>query len=122
MLHGIRGKGLIIGLVFGKPTSRALRLRWNALEAVRSALFSQMVVVPLFHRHRILTQVAADGMNVVKLLPPLICGQEEVDAFVGALDDVLHDAHKGSGLFLEFGTTMAKSALRRGSKPVLATA
>ena len=28
-------------------------------------------------------------MNIVKLLPPLIGGQEEVDYFVGALDDVL---------------------------------
>jgi ornithine--oxo-acid transaminase len=113
MLHAVRGKGLIIGLVFDKPRSRALRLRWSALEAVRTALFSQMVVVPLFHRHRILTQVAADNMNVIKLLPPLIAGQEEVDYFVAALDDVLRDAHHGSSLFMEFGTTMAKSALRR---------
>lgn len=123
MLHAVRGKGLIIGLVFGKPESRVLRMRWNAIEAVRTALFSQMVVVPLFHRHRILTQVAADNMNVIKLLPPLIAGQEEVDYFVAALDDVLRDAHRGSGLLMEFGTTMAKSALRRGGpKSVMAPA
>lgn len=123
MLHAVRGKGLIIGLVFGKPETRALRMRWNALEAIRPALFSQTVVVPLFHRHRILTQVAADSMNVVKLLPPLIAGREEIDYFVSALDDVLADAHKGSGLFREFGMTMAKSALRRsGAKPVMTSA
>ncbi len=121
MLHQVRGKGLIIGVVFGKPTSRALRVRWSAIEAVRNALFSQMVVVPLFHRHRILTQVAADNLNVIKLLPPLIAGEEEVDYFVGALDDVLADAHRGSGLLLEFGTTMARSALRRGVPTASAT-
>jgi len=115
MLHAVRGKGLMIGVEFGKPTSRGLRMRWNAVESVRTALFSQMVVVPLFHRHRILTQVAADNMNVVKLLPPLIADQDEVDYFVDALDDVMHDAHRGSGLLFEFGTTMAKSALRRGA-------
>jgi hypothetical protein len=71
------------------------------------------MVVPLFHRHRILTQVAADNVNIIKLLPPLICGQEEIDYFVAALDDVLADAHSGSGLALEFGRTMAKGALRR---------
>ncbi|MDA8309009.1 MAG: aspartate aminotransferase family protein [Actinomycetota bacterium] len=123
MLHAVRGKGLVVGLVFGKPESRALRVRWNAIEAMRTALFSQMVVVPLFHRHRILTQVAADNMNVVKLLPPLIAGQAEVDYFVAALDDVLRDAHRGSGLLREFGATMAKGALRRGEpKPVTASA
>jgi ornithine--oxo-acid transaminase len=112
-LHEVRGKGLMIGLAFGEPTSRALRVRWKALEAIRTALFSQLMVVPLFHRHRILTQVAADNVNIVKLLPPLICGDEEVELFVDALDDVLTAAADGSSLFFEFGRTMAKSALRR---------
>ncbi len=75
-----------------------------------------MMVVPLFHRHRILTQVAADNVNIIKLLPPLICGQEEIDYFVAALDDVLKDAHSGSGLMWEFGRTMAAGALRRTGK------
>jgi ornithine--oxo-acid transaminase len=60
--------------------------------------------------------VAADNVNIVKLLPPLICGQEEIDYFVAALDDVLGDATNGSGLLLEFGRTMAKGALRRPGK------
>ncbi len=113
MLHEVRGQGLMIGLEFGEPQSRALRRRFNTLEHLRTAVFSQLMVVPLFHRHRIITQVAADNVNIVKLLPPLICGQEEIDYFVAALDDVLNDAHNGSGLLFEFGRTMAKGALRR---------
>jgi ornithine--oxo-acid transaminase len=116
MFHEVRGKGLMIGLQFGPPTSKSLRRRFNALERLRPAIFSQMMVVPLYHRHRILTQVAADNVNIVKLLPALICGQEEIDWFVHALDDVLKDAHDGSGLFFEFGRTMAKGALRRTGK------
>jgi acetylornithine/succinyldiaminopimelate/putrescine aminotransferase len=112
-LHEVRGKGLMIGLVFGEPTSRALRRRWRAIEAVRTAMFSQAVVVPLFHRHRILTQVAADGVNVVKLLPPLIAGEAEVEYFVAALDDVLSSAARGSGLFLEVGRAFARGSVRR---------
>ena len=106
----------MIGLQFGPPTSKSLRRRFNTFERLRPAIFSQMMVVPLFHRHRILTQVAADNVDIVKLLPALICGQEEIDYFVGALDDVLKDAHDGYGLFLEFGRTMAKGALRRSGK------
>ncbi len=116
MFQEVRGKGLMIGLQFGPPTSKALRRRFNTLERLRPAIFSQMMVVPLFQRHRILTQVAADNVDIIKLLPALICGQEEIDYFVGALDDVLKDAHDGYGLFLEFGRTMAKGALRRSGK------
>jgi len=113
MFHAVRGKGLMIGLEFGEPESRALRRRYHALERLRPAIFSQMLVVPLFHRHRILTQVAADNVNIIKLLPPLICGQAEIDYFVNALDDVLSDAHSGTGLVFEFGRTMVKGATRR---------
>ncbi len=112
-LHEVRGMGLMIGLVFGEPTTPALRRRYRLVEALRSALFSQMIVVPLFHRHRILTQVAADNMNVVKLLPPLIAGDDEVELFTDALDDVLQSAEKGSSLIYEFGKTMAKGSLHK---------
>jgi ornithine--oxo-acid transaminase len=112
-LHAVRGKGLMIGLVFGEPESKALRRRWRAVESIRTALFSQLIVVPLFHRHRILTQVAADNMNVVKLLPPLIIGEQQIDYFVRALEDVLSSAEKGSGLYLEFGRTLAGGSLHR---------
>ncbi len=113
LFHEVRGKGLMVGLVFGAPDSLRQRARFRAVEMARSGLFAQTIVMPLFQRHRILTQVAADGVNIVKLLPPLICGQEEVDAFVGALDDVLDDATRGSGLVYEFARTLAKASLQR---------
>jgi len=113
LFQEVRGRGLIIGLGFGEPGSLRLKSRWKMMESARKGLFSQLIVGPLFHRHRILTQVAADNMNVVKLLPPLIVGQEEVDYFVEAFDDVLADAHRNSALLFEFGKTLAKSALRR---------
>jgi ornithine--oxo-acid transaminase len=114
VLQEVRGLGLMIGIELAPPQSPRLRRRWQALERIRPALFSQAVVVPLFHRHRILTQVAADGANVIKLLPPLIAGEQEVDAFVEALDDVLESASRGNRLFLELGRTMARGTLPRG--------
>ncbi len=113
LFHAVRGKGLMIGLVFGEPESLRLRTRFKALELARTGLFAQTIVGPLFQRHGILTQVAADGVNVVKLLPPLICGQEEVDRFVSALDEVLAEAHRGSSLVYGFARTLAKASLQR---------
>ena len=113
LLHEVRGMGLMIGLIFGAPSSRSGRARFKVLELARKGFFSQLIVVPLFHRHRILTQVAADNVNIVKLLPPLIIGDEEIEAFVAALDDVLADATRSSRLLFEVGTTMACNTLRR---------
>jgi ornithine--oxo-acid transaminase len=113
LIHDVRGLGLMIGIEFGAPRARSASLRFRAIELLRTGMFSQLVVGPLFHRHRILTQVAADNVNIVKLLPPLIAGQDEVDYFLQALDDVMADAHRGSGLTWEFGRTMARGALGR---------
>lgn len=113
LLAEVRGRGLMIGLEFGKPRSVRLRGGWNMLQAARRGLFAQMVVVPLFQRHRILTQVAGDHMDVIKLLPPLTIGTAEVAAFADAFRDVMDDAHRGSGLMWDFGRTLVKQALTR---------
>jgi ornithine--oxo-acid transaminase len=122
LIHDARGLGLMVGIEFGQPEAGSAGRRFRTLERLRTGMFSQLVVVPLLHRHRIITQVAADNVNIIKLLPPLISGPEEVDYFVQALDDVMADAHRGSGLTYEFGRTMARGALKRKSLRSVASA
>ncbi|MER6049654.1 aspartate aminotransferase family protein [Streptomyces sp. NPDC001793] len=111
LLHEVRGRGLMIGIEFGRPKSLGLRSRWTMLQAARKGLFAQMVVVPLLQRHRILTQVSGDHLEVIKLIPPLIIGEPEVDRFVEAFTAVMDDAHSGGGLMWDFGRTLVKQAV-----------
>ncbi|MFK8844597.1 aspartate aminotransferase family protein [Streptomyces sp. Ac-502] len=112
LLHDVRGRGLMIGIEFGRPKSLRLRGHWTMLQAARKGLFAQMVVVPLLQRHRILTQVSGDHLEVIKLIPPLIIGEREVDRFVTAFTEVMDDAHQGGGLMWDFGRTLMKQALQ----------
>ncbi|RXS86585.1 aspartate aminotransferase family protein [Streptomyces sp. TM32] len=114
LLHDVRGRGLMIGIEFGRPRSLGLRGRWMMLQAARKGLFAQMVVVPLLQRHRILTQVSGDHLEVIKLIPPLIIGEREVDRFVEAFTAVMDDAHSGGGLMWDFGRTLVKQSLHAG--------
>jgi acetylornithine/succinyldiaminopimelate/putrescine aminotransferase len=111
MLREVRGRGLMIGIEFGRPASLALRGRWTMLQTARRGLFAQMVVVPLLQRHRILTQVSGDRLEVIKLIPPLIIGEADVDRFVTAFTDVMDEAHSGGGLIWDFGRTLVKQAV-----------
>ncbi|MET9918242.1 aspartate aminotransferase family protein [Streptomyces sp. NPDC006435] len=111
LLHEVRGRGLMIGIEFGRPSSLKLRSRWTMLQAARKGLFAQMVVVPLLRKHRILTQVSGDHMEVIKLIPPLVIGEPEVDRFVTAFTEVMDDAHSGGGLMWDFGRTLVKQAV-----------
>lgn len=111
LLHEVRGRGLMIGIEFGRPSSLKLRSRWTMLQAARKGLFAQMVVVPLLQKHRILTQVSGDHLEVIKLIPPLVIDESDVDRFVTAFTAVMDDAHSGGGLMWDFGRTLVKQAV-----------
>src|SRR6201996_5852669 len=111
-IHDIRGKGLIIGIEFGRPSGLKARAGWAMLQKARVGLFAQMVVVALFQRHKILTQVSGDHMEVIKIIPPLMISDTEVRLFLDGLDDVLGDASRGSGLMWDFGRTLIKQAVK----------
>jgi ornithine--oxo-acid transaminase len=112
LLHSVRGRGLMIGIEFGRPSSWRLRGPWTALQAARKGLFAQTVVHALFHRHHILTQVSGDHIEVIKLIPPLIIGEREVDRFVDGFVDVMDDAARGGGLMWDFGRTLITQSRR----------
>jgi 4-aminobutyrate aminotransferase-like enzyme len=109
----VRGRGLMIGIEFGKPATVRGKAMWQTLNAARKGLFAQMVVVPLFTQHRILTQVAGDHMAVIKLIPPLVFTSDDVQEFLDGFAAVMKTADKPSGLALDFGKTLVKQALSR---------
>src|SRR5437667_6398955 len=110
----VRGKGLMIGIEFHEPSEFKLKMAWKLLHKIDKVLFAQMVVTQMLSKHRILTQVAGHAMDVMKILPPLIIGEKEVDMFVNALDDVLSECRKFPGPMWELGNNFVKAAL--GSK------
>lgn len=113
LIGDVRGRGLMIGIEFSRPSSWRLRGAWSALQAARVGLFAQTVVHALYHRHRILTQVSGDHLEVIKLIPPLILTDSEADRFLSAFTEVMVEAHKGTGLMWDFGRSLVGQAARR---------
>lgn len=111
-LKEVRGKGMMIALEFTEPRSFPLKMSWKILEAANKGLFSQMITVPLFARHRILSQVAGRGMNIVKFIPPLILTESDIKWIVNAVKNVVSDAHRGPAAVWDLGRTLATKALR----------
>jgi ornithine--oxo-acid transaminase len=89
MIADVRGKGLLIGIEFRAPRSLSLKTAWTAAETAQKGLFTQLVVMALMRDHRILTQVGGPEVNIIKLLPPLIIGDEEVDMIVTAFEEIM---------------------------------
>ncbi len=111
-LKEARGKGLMIAVEFQPPKSLKLKAAWKMLEAANKGLFCQMVTIPLFKDHRVLTQVAGHGMNVVKLLPPLNLTQKDRDWIVDSFDKAIGDTHQVPGSIWDLGKNLAGHAIK----------
>jgi ornithine--oxo-acid transaminase len=112
LVKAARGRGLMIGVEFGAPSSLALKASWNLLETASSGLFCQLIVIPLLKEHKILTQVAGHGNHTVKLLPPLIITDADCDWIEQSFEAVISDAHRVPGAVWTLGKTLVENVVR----------
>jgi ornithine--oxo-acid transaminase len=111
-IHEVRGKGLMMAVEFAEPRSFKLRAAWKLVQAAEKGLFAQMIVMPLLKRHRFLTQVAGHHMDIIKITPPLVVTQNEVDWMIRALDECLQDCHKFPGAMWDLGTNLVRASIK----------
>jgi len=115
LIKEVRGLGLMIAIEFHEPRELALKMGWKLLHKVEHELFAQMLVTSLFQKHRILTQIAGHAMDVLKILPPLIIGEREIDRFVTALDAVLTECRSFPGPIWDLGSNFIRHSLKRST-------
>ncbi|GAB4249339.1 MAG: aminobacteriohopanetriol synthase HpnO [Candidatus Methylacidiphilales bacterium] len=96
LIKSVRGMGLMVGFELGCPGSLRDRLEWKLVHAASEGLFPQLVVIPLHRDHRIIT-MASGHNDVIKLLPPLVVSEEQVNQFLSALDEVLTACRDAKG-------------------------
>ena len=105
VVQDVRGLGLMWAIEFGEPESGSLS--WRLIERMQPGLFAQLVVAPLFSKHRILSQVAAHKLAVIKILPPLVVTREDLDWFVDALTATIASAQRMPRSLTRFALTAA---------------
>ncbi|MCS7285666.1 MAG: aspartate aminotransferase family protein [Anaerolineae bacterium] len=111
MIADVRGKGLMIGIEFCPPRSLALRTAWTAMEKAEKGLFAQLIVMALMRDHRILVQVGGPGVNIIKLLPPLIIGEDEIQMILSAFEAVMAEAERVGGRVWSMGAELIRHAI-----------
>jgi ornithine--oxo-acid transaminase len=105
VVREVRGLGLAWAIEFGEP--RRGRMTYRMIERAQRGLFAQLVVVPLFTEHRILTQVAGHDVAVVRTLPPLVLDEEDVAEFAAALRATVAKAQRMPSALTRFALSAA---------------
>jgi ornithine--oxo-acid transaminase len=101
MVKTVRGEGLLLGIEFTAPSSLRLRVPFEAFLRIHPAMFGQIVVMRLFRDSGILTQICGDNFMVLKVAPPLVVTDSQIDEFVAAIENVVELAHSSSAFWSE---------------------
>ena len=115
LLKNVRGKGLMIGVEFGPPKSLKLKASWTMLEAASKGLFCQLITIPLFKDHKILSQVSGHASHTIKLLPALTITQDDCNWITNSFDQVIEASHRVPGAIWSLGKTLVDNAARKSA-------
>ena len=112
IVREVRGLGLLWAIELGDPDGGLSRRLWQSVERRQPGLFAQLIAVPLFTEHRILTQVAGHHVNIIKATPPLVIDEADVREFADALQAVIERAERLPRAMTRFAFSMARGAIR----------
>ena len=111
MVAEVRGEGLFNGIVFQPPHSLRLRVPFETFRAIHPGMFGQMIVMRLFQHHNILSQMCGNNFMVLKVAPPLVVTQAQLDQYVEAITSVVETIHT-SNRFWSDAVSLAQRAIR----------
>ena len=114
-IHNVRWRGLMIAIEFSEPKSFSLRAAWDLVHKLNKDLFPQAVTIPMLQDHQILTQVAGYHIDVIKLIPPLIIDEDDVNYFVNSFRKVMDNLHKFPGPVWEALSRIGKSTFSKNA-------
>ncbi len=93
MIKEVRGVGLMCGIEFCAPRQLRLRMAFEAFRRIHQGMFGQIIVMRLFNDNDVLTQICGNDFMVLKVAPPLVVEQWQLDKFVTAIRDVVEMVH-----------------------------
>lgn len=93
MIKDVRGLGLFCGVEFGAPTQLRLRIPFEGFSRIHLGMFGQMVVMRLFNEMGVLTQMCGNNFLVLKIAPPLVATEEQIEEAVSAVREVVEMIH-----------------------------
>jgi ornithine--oxo-acid transaminase len=81
------------------PQQLRLRIPYQALRVIHGGIFGQIVVMRLFRDFGFLTQICGNNFMVLKVAPPLVVSDQQLDAFVAAVHQVVKLAHSADAFW-----------------------
>ena len=110
LVREVRGRGLLVAIELGSPEAAGgwlSRLSAGVMEQVSRRIFAQWLAVRLLE-HGVLAQPASQQWNVLRLEPPLIVTDDEIDDVISTIGEILDEYREVGPLLRDAGERLGK--------------
>jgi len=112
----VTGMGMMQTVYLKDSATPHLALQQKAMMAADKGAFAAAVHVDLFARQKIIAQIPGPGVNAVKILPPVVCTDEDLDYFLNSFEDTIAQFYGRNGPVVSLGRGVVESAQKAVSK------
>lgn len=116
------GRGLMITVHFKDSANPTLLAQQKVLSAADPGAFAAAVHVDLFKRQKIVAQIPGPGMNGIKVLPPVISTEEDLNYFLGSFEDTIARFYGRQGPIVSLGRGLLETAAKKVGEVIPAAA
>ncbi len=110
MVKNVRGIGMLSAIEFRPPQRLRMRILFEAFSRIHPAMFGQVLVMRLFRDQDIFSQICGNNFMVLKVAPPLIITEPQLDRFVDGITAIVDLMH-GSARFWTEALGMARRVI-----------
>lgn len=118
----VTGKGLMQTIYFRDSARPSLAIQQKLMGVADPAAFAASVHVDLYARQRVIAQLPGPGKNAIKVLPPVVCTDEDIAYFLASLEDTLAGMYGSNGPVVSLGRGILSQAVKKARQLVPAEA
>jgi len=115
-IERVTGKGLMQTVYLRESATPHLALQQKAMMAADKGAFAAAVHVDLFARQKVIAQIPGPGVNAVKILPPVVSTDDDLDYFLNSFEDTIARFYGRNGPVVSLGRGVIDSAAKAVGK------
>lgn len=111
VIEKVEGQGLLQVIYFRESSSMALKVQQRLMTSADPAAFGAAINVDMYRHKRIIVQIPSPALNAIKILPPVVMTDEDVEWFLQGLEDTLASYYKETTPLASVASGFVKSAM-----------
>ena len=115
VIEKVKGKGLMMSIYFRESQQVGLRIQQKIMNGFDTGSFAAAVNVEMYARQRIVVQIPGPGINAIKILPPIVTTDADIEYFLAAFEDALATLYRSA---TGPASTLGRGVLAQASKVV----